>query len=87
VLSASTLGSGVTASSLTSVGTIATGTWNGTAVGIAYGGTGATTAADAANAILPSQAGQSGKVLSTDGSALSWYSIDLSNLTIDGGSA
>ena len=87
VLSASTLGSGVTASSLTSVGTIATGTWNGTAVGIAYGGTGATTAADAANAILPSQVGQSGKVLSTDGSALSWYSIDLSNLTIDGGSA
>ena len=87
VLSASTLGSGVTASSLTSVGTIATGTWNGTAVGIAHGGTGATTAADAANAILPSQVGQSGKVLSTDGSALSWYSIDLSNLTIDGGSA
>jgi hypothetical protein len=87
VLSASTLGSGITASSLTSVGTIATGTWNGTAVGIAYGGTGATTAANAANAILPSQVGHSGKVLSTDGSALSWYSIDLSNLTIDGGSA
>lgn len=87
VLSASTLGSGVTASSLTSVGTISTGVWHGTAVGIAYGGTGATTASDAANAILPSQVGQSGKVLSTDGSALSWYSIDLSNLTIDGGSA
>lgn len=42
VLSGSTLGSGVTASSLTSVGTIATGTWNGTAIGIAYGGTGLT---------------------------------------------
>ena len=39
VLSGSTLGSGVTASSLTSVGTIATGTWNGTAIGVAYGGT------------------------------------------------
>ena len=42
VLSGSTLGSGVTGSSLTSVGTIATGTWNGTAIGIAYGGTGLT---------------------------------------------
>ena len=44
VLSASTLGSGVTGSSLTSVGTIATGTWNGTAIGRAYGGTGLTAA-------------------------------------------
>lgn len=44
VLSGSTLGSGITGSSLTSVGTIATGTWQGTAVGLAYGGTGKTTA-------------------------------------------
>jgi hypothetical protein len=44
VLSGSTLGSGVTASSLTSVGTIATGVWNGTAIGYAYGGTGLTAA-------------------------------------------
>lgn len=44
VLSGSTLGSGVTSSSLTSVGTIATGTWNGTAIGRAYGGTGLTAA-------------------------------------------
>lgn len=36
VLSASTLGSGVTGSSLTSVGTITTGTWNGTAIDAAY---------------------------------------------------
>ena len=42
VLSGSTLGSGVTASSLTSVGTITTGTWNGTAITHAYGGTGLT---------------------------------------------
>lgn len=47
VLSASTLGSGVTSSSLTSVGTITTGTWNGTTIAVANGGTGATTAADA----------------------------------------
>jgi len=43
VLNATTLGSGVTASSLTSVGTIATGTWEGTTVAVAQGGTGATT--------------------------------------------
>lgn len=47
VLNATTLGSGVTASSLTSVGTIGTGVWQGTAVAVAYGGTGATTAANA----------------------------------------
>lgn len=47
VLSGSTLGSGVTSSSLTSVGTISVGTWQGTAVGVSYGGTGATSAADA----------------------------------------
>lgn len=43
VLSGSTLGSGVTSSSLTSVGTLTTGTWNATTIGVAYGGTGATT--------------------------------------------
>lgn len=46
VLNGTTLGSGVTASSLTSVGTIATGTWNGTAIGVLYGGTGQTSYTD-----------------------------------------
>ena len=36
VLSATTLGSGVTSSSLTSVGTISAGTWQGTAIDAAY---------------------------------------------------
>jgi hypothetical protein len=40
VLSSTTLGSGVTGSSLTSVGTIGTGTWQGTVIGATYGGTG-----------------------------------------------
>ncbi len=44
VLNATTLGSGVTASSLTSVGTIGTGVWAGTDVAVAHGGTGASTA-------------------------------------------
>jgi hypothetical protein len=47
VLSNTTLGSGVVNSSLTSVGTIATGVWNGTTIAIANGGTGATDAANA----------------------------------------
>jgi hypothetical protein len=47
VLSASALGSGVTSSSLTSVGTIGTGTWQGTVVGLSYGGTGASNAGTA----------------------------------------
>jgi hypothetical protein len=40
VLSATALGSSVVGSSLTSVGTIATGTWNGTIIGGQWGGTG-----------------------------------------------
>lgn len=47
VLNATTLGSAVTASSLTGVGTISSGTWAATDVAVAHGGTGASTAAAA----------------------------------------
>lgn len=40
VISATALGSGVLSSSLTSVGTITTGVWNGTIISAVYGGTG-----------------------------------------------
>lgn len=39
---------------------------------LAEGGTGASTQAGAANAVLPSQTGNNGKVLGTDGSNVSW---------------
>jgi len=41
-------------------------------VPVANGGTGASTATGAINALLPSQTGNSGKVLSTDGTNTSW---------------
>lgn len=47
VLSGTTLGAGVTSSSLTSAGTITSATWNASAIGVLYGGTGATTAGGA----------------------------------------
>lgn len=47
VLSNTTLGSNIVTSSLTAVGTIATGTWQANAVAVTYGGTGATDAANA----------------------------------------
>jgi hypothetical protein len=48
-------------------------------VGITNGGTGATTQAGAANAILPSQAGNANKVLLTDGTNVSWTDAAVPN--------
>jgi len=51
----------------------------------AQGGTGQTTANNALNAMLPLQTGNSGKVLSTDGTNTSWAS-DVSGVSTSGGS-
>lgn len=61
-----------TLSNLSTVGTITSGTWSGTAIAINKGGTGATTANDALNAFLPSQIGKTNQTLVTDGSNTSW---------------
>jgi hypothetical protein len=60
---------------ITTVGTISSGTWSGTTIGISKGGTGQTTANAALNALLPSQATHSGKVLSTNGTDTSWLAL------------
>jgi hypothetical protein len=52
-----------------------------TAIGIASGGTGQTTANAAFNALAPSQTGNSGKYLTTDGSNTSWASNPLGTVT------
>jgi len=57
VISSNSLGSGVTASSLTSVGTIGTGTWQGTIVGVAYGGTGTSTALTTGSVVFAGASG------------------------------
>jgi hypothetical protein len=58
-------------SPVTSSGTLAL-TYSGTALPVANGGTGQTSANAALNGLLPSQSGQSGKVLSTDGTNTTW---------------
>jgi len=52
-LAGTALPAAIVTSSLTAVGTIATGVWNGTAIAIANGGTGQTTAGAAFNALSP----------------------------------
>lgn len=86
VLSGTTLGTGVTTSSLTAVGTLTTGTWNATTIAVDKGGTGITAApkgsvliANAANTISALDGGGSTSGMlfynhSTD--TIAWEEID-----------
>lgn len=67
---------------ITGVGTLAAGTWNGSTIGIAYGGTGQTTATAAFDALAPSQTGNSGKYLTTNGSTASWGTLSVGDGTL-----
>ena len=53
-------------------------------VAIANGGTGQTTVTAAFNALAPSQSGQSGRYLKSDGTNASWDAIDISTADITG---
>jgi hypothetical protein len=66
---------------IATLGTITTGTWHGTTIDISHGGTGQTTANNALNALLPSQTGESGKVLGTDGTDTSWVNQSSGTVT------
>ena len=76
----------VAGSALTFNGTVlAAPTLNLTnALGIAYGGTGQTTANAALNALLPAQTGNATKYLQTDGSNATWDAISISTADITG---
>jgi len=97
VLSGSGLGSGVTSSSLTSVGTLTSGTWNATTVGVAYGGTGATTLTGYVKGSGTNALTASATIPNTDISGLGTLSTQNANnvaitggtidgITLDGGS-
>ena len=69
---ASCSGNAATATSATTAGTATTAGNVTGVVALANGGTGQTTAVAALNALLPTQTGNSGKVLGTDGTNASW---------------
>jgi hypothetical protein len=73
----------VTGSPITSSGTLAV-SLSGTALPIANGGTGQTTANAALNALLPSQTGNGNKYLQTNGTDTSWDAVSLSTSDITG---
>ena len=85
ILSSTTLGTSVVNSSLTSLGTIVTGVWNGSTIGIGYGGTGATTASGARTSLeLGTIAIQNANSVSiTGGSITNLTTFD--GINIDGG--
>jgi hypothetical protein len=64
----------VTGSPITSSGTLAIA-YSGTALPVANGGTGGTTATAGFNALAPSQTSNSGKYLTTDGTNASWATV------------
>ena len=70
VLDATSLGSAVVSSSLTSVGTIGTGTWQGTTIATGYGGTGQTTYTDG-QLLIGKTDGTLAKATLTAGAAIS----------------
>ena len=61
--------------SIIKLGSVTTGSWGGSTISVAAGGTGQTTANTAFNALAPDQTGNSGKYMTTDGTNTSWGTI------------
>jgi hypothetical protein len=83
-VSGGTTGLNTSGGPITSSGTITLG---GT-LNIANGGTGATSASGAINALVPSQSGNNGKVLTTNGTSVSWglsSAGTVTSITVSGG--
>lgn len=81
VLDSTSLGSTVVLSSLTSVGTIATGVWNGTEVATTHGGTGQTTYTDG-EILVGTSSGSLAKATVTSGTGLTTTNGD-GSITLD----
>lgn len=60
---------------LNNQGQVTVGSWRGTPVDIAYGGTNAATRAAAINNLLPAQGSNANKFLSTNGTDVSWTTV------------
>lgn len=82
-MSGGTTGLTTSGGPITTAGTITLGG----VLGIANGGTGATTATDAINALLPTQSSSTGMFLTTDGTIISWATIPTSTGTVTSVSA
>ncbi len=89
------LGLGTMATQAASSVAITGGTMSGVAItggsisgitdlAIADGGTGASTAQNARNNLLPAQTGNSGKFLTTDGTNVAWDAVDISTADVTG---
>lgn len=96
VLTKTGLGTGVVSSSLTSVGTLTSGTWNASTIGVAYGGTGATTLTGYVKGSGTNALSASATIPNTDITGLGTMSTQnannvnitggaIDNITIDGG--
>jgi hypothetical protein len=81
VLSSTALGSGVVSSSLESVGTISSGTWEGTEIAVAHGGTGADNEQDAINTLTQVSGATIGQVLTKVGNDAVWSTPEDTGIT------
>lgn len=76
MLNSTALGTSIVGSSLTSVGTITSGVWNGTLLDVSHGGTGGANPTDALNGLLP--AGRTiGYVLKTGGGSTFYWAAEV----------